>query len=365
MKKTTPKNIRLLTQEELEKWLAREGEKPYRAKQILEWLWQKHVTSFEDMTNLSKPLRLKLQEHFFIETAQLNETLQSKDGSLKNAVELPDGLHVESVVIPTGKRVTVCVSSQVGCSLDCTFCATAKLKRMRNLTYAEIVDQVKQAIDLADEHYTRRLTNIVFMGMGEPLLNYTNVNKAIEIITSPKGLGLSPKRITLSTAGIPKMIKHLASDQPKINLAVSLHSAIDEVRSRLMPVNERTGGLIPLMESLREWYRKTKNKITFEYLVLKDINDNDLAIEALIHYAKRVPSKINLIRYNPANSFNNYQDAGDRWFLRYQKRLKEAGITATIRHSAGQDIDAACGQLAGKYETLLPKIVYKTPKLKF
>ncbi len=355
----TRQNIRLLSRDEIREWLVDQGEKPYRAKQIHEWLWKKHAASFEEMTNLSKDLRAKLNRHFYIDNARLDQTQKSRDGSLKNAVKLPDGLHVESVVIPSGKRVTVCVSSQVGCSLDCTFCATAKLKRMRNLTYAEIVDQVKQAMDLSGEHYNRNLTNIVFMGMGEPLLNYENVLKAIEIITAPDGLGLSPKRITLSTAGIPKMIKRLAEDQPKIKLAVSLHSAVDEVRSQLMPVNKKTGGLNALMEALQVWYKKTRNKITFEYLVLKNVNDNDQAIEALIRFARRVPSKVNLIRYNPADSFTQYEDAGDAWFERYQNRMKKAGIVATIRHSAGQDIDAACGQLAGKYETDLPKIPYK------
>ena len=359
MKNDGKTNIRLLSETELTDWLLARDEPRFRAKQIWQWLWQKDVDSFDRMTNLSKSLRSLLDEHFYISKAGLAQTQKSTDGTLKNAVGLADGLTVESVVIPSGKRITLCVSSQVGCSLDCRFCATARLKRMRNLTYDEIVDQVMQARHQAGEHFDARLTNIVFMGMGEPLLNYDNVLKAIRIITSPEALGMSPSRITLSTAGIPKMIRRLADDNPRIGLAVSLHSAIDEVRSRLMPVNARTGGLDALMDSLQYWYRKTRSKITFEYLILRGINDNGEAIDALIRYARRVPSKVNLIRYNPADSFDPYEGADDSWFETYRKRLQEAGITATVRHSAGADIDAACGQLAGKWEAGVPKIPYK------
>ena len=359
---TRKPDIRSLSREELTQWFEQNGEKPYRAKQVYEWLWNKNADSFDRMTNLPKDLRKKLAESFSISKAGLQQIRRSADGTLKNAVGLPDGLVVESVVIPSGKRLTVCVSSQVGCSLDCTFCATARLKRMRNLSAGEIVDQVWQAREQAAEYFDGRLTNIVFMGMGEPLLNYDNVMQAIRIMTDPKGLGLSPKRITISTAGIPKMIKRLADEDPGTGLAVSLHSAEDEVRSRLMPVNARTGGLEALAEALQYWYRKTGRKITFEYLILKGINDNDGAIRALIRYASRIPSKVNLIRYNPADSFDPYQNADEEWFEKYRNELTRRGITATIRHSAGGDIEAACGQLAGKWETDLPYIHYKKLK---
>ena len=353
------RNIRLLSLDELREWLAGEGEPAFRAKQIHEWIWNKQARRFDEMTNLPKKLRQKLAEHFELPAAELQQTQQSRDGSLKNAVRLPDGLIVESVVIPSGKRTTVCISSQVGCSLDCSFCATARPKRVRNLTYDEIVDQVVQAREQAGRYYDNRLTNIVFMGMGEPLLNYDNVMKAIRIMTDPKGLGISPKRITLSTAGIPKMIKRLADEDPGIGLAVSLHAAEDEVRNRLMPVNARTGGLSALADALKYWYDKTGRKVTFEYLVLKGVNDNDRALKALVRFASQIPSKVNLIRYNPADSFDPYQNADDEWFEKYKRTLNRKGIVATIRHSAGADIDAACGQLAGKWEKDVPQIPYK------
>jgi len=357
--KQAKQNIRLLSKDQLKEWLAQQGEPAFRANQIMEWIWQKHADSFDAMTNLPKSLRQKLDQAFYIPQAQVAQSQQSRDGTVKNAVRLPDGLIVESVVIPSGKRTTVCISSQVGCSLDCSFCATARLKRVRNLTYDEIVDQVVQAREQAGQYFDNRLTNIVFMGMGEPLLNYDNVMKAIRIMTDPKGLGISPKRITLSTAGIPKMIKRLADEDPGTGLAVSLHAAEDEVRNRLMPVNARTGGLRALADALKYWYDKTGRKVTFEYLVLKGINDNDRALKALVRFASQIPSKVNLIRYNPADSFDPYQDAGDEWFEKYKRTLNQKGIVATIRHSAGSDIDAACGQLAGKWEKDVPQIPYK------
>jgi 23S rRNA (adenine2503-C2)-methyltransferase len=234
---------------------------------------------------------------------------------------------------------------------------------MRNLTAEEIVDQVSEAQRQSIEYYGQALTNIVFMGMGEPLLNYDNVLKAIRIITSPEGLGFSPKRITVSTAGIPKMIRKLADDNPRIKLAVSLHAAIDETRSKLMPVNTKTGGLQELLKALQYWYKKTKSKITFEYLIFKNINDDDKHIDALIRFARQVPSKINLIEYNPTDSFDHFEKADKHIIENYRNKLKKAGIIATVRRSRGQDIDAACGQLAGKYEGDIRKIEVK--KLKF
>jgi len=340
------------------------GEPAFRAKQIYEWIWNKQVSSFDEMTNLPKSLRQRLKENFVITRSRYSETRKSADGTVKNAVLLPDNTVVESVLIPDKKRVTACISSQAGCSLDCRFCATARLKRVRNLSAGEIVDQVVEAIRQSEESYGHSLTNIVFMGMGEPLLNYDNVLKAISIMTSPKGLGFSPRRITVSTAGIPKMIKKLADDNPRVKLAVSLHSALDRTRSRLMPVNERTGGLKALEEALRHWYDKTKSPVTFEYILFKGINDDREHLDALIKLARRIPSKVNLIAYNPTDSFDRFTGADDKELEKFRDALKAAGITATVRRSRGGDIEAACGQLAGRYETDLPKIPYKNLSLK-
>ncbi|NPA42829.1 MAG: 23S rRNA (adenine(2503)-C(2))-methyltransferase RlmN [Chlorobi bacterium] len=354
-------NIKLLDKPALEEVFRQMGQPAFRAKQVWDWLWNKGAESFEDMTNLPKSLRQILAERFYIPQASFTETRKSADGTLKNAVLLPDGMLVESVLIPDKKRVTACISAQVGCSLDCRFCATARLKRVRNLTYDEIVDQVKEAEAQSRENYGRPLTNIVFMGMGEPLLNYDNVRKAIEIITSPDGLGYSPRRITVSTAGIPKMIKRLADEWPRVKLAVSLHSAIDDTRTRLMPVNARTGGLRALTEALEYWYRKTKDPVTFEYILFKGINDDERHAKALIKLARRIPSKVNLIEYNPADSFDEFRSPDRESTERFRQRLKDAGIVATVRRSRGQDIEAACGQLAARYEDAegLPKIPLK------
>ena len=251
------------------------------------------------MTNISLSTREKLKEHFNIKHIHVDNMQRSTDGTIKNVVKLHDGLVVESVLIPTGSRITACISSQVGCSLDCNFCATARLKRMRNLNPDEIYDQVVVIKEQGDTYFDRPLTNIVYMGMGEPLLNYKNVLASINKITSPEGLGMSPKRITLSTVGIPKMIKKLADDEVKFNLAVSLHSAINESRSRMMSINDKSD-LEELAESLQYWYGKTKRKVTFEYVVWMGINDDEQHAKALARYCGKVVSKVNIIEYNPA-----------------------------------------------------------------
>jgi 23S rRNA (adenine2503-C2)-methyltransferase len=270
------------------------------------------------------------------------------DGTVKNAVKLYDGKIVESVLIPTPKRITACVSSQVGCSLDCNFCATARLKRMRNLNPDEIFDQVVAIKDEAQLYYDRPLTNIVFMGMGEPLLNYANVLAAIDKITSPEGLGMSPRRITLSTVGVSKMIYKLADDEVKFNLALSLHSAINETRSRLMPIND-TNPIEDLAEALRYWYAKTKRKVTYEYVIWDGINDDERHAKALAKFCKIIPSKVNIIQYNPIDE-GEFRQAAPEKVAMYVEILEAQGIVAKIRKSRGQDIDAACGQLANKNE---------------
>jgi 23S rRNA (adenine2503-C2)-methyltransferase len=340
------KDIRALSKEQLRDFFVANQDKAFRGNQVYEWLWSKGAHSFEDMTNVSKETRTMLENNFVINHIKVDTMQRSSDGTVKNAVRLHDGLVVESVLIPTNTRTTACVSSQVGCSLDCNFCATARLKRMRNLEPGEIYDQVI-AIDKESRlYYNHPLSNIVFMGMGEPLMNYNNVLKAIAMITSNEGLGMSPKRITVSTSGVPKMIKKLADDEVKFKLAVSLHSAIDEIRSRIMPFSANFP-LSELRESLEYWYHKTKSKITYEYVVWKGINDNKASVDALVKFCKYVPCKVNLIEYNPIDD-GEFQQASEESINAYIKALTANDIVAKVRRSRGKDIDAACGQLANK-----------------
>lgn len=302
--------------------------------------------SFEGMTNLSKATREMLEANFVINHIRVDQMQRSNDGTIKNAVRLHDGLVVESVLIPTSSRTTACVSSQVGCSLDCRFCATARLKRMRNLNPDEIYDQVVAIDNESRLYFNRPLSNIVFMGMGEPLMNYNNVLKAIDKITSPEGLAMSPKRITVSTSGVPKMIRKMADDGVKFKLAVSLHSAIDDIRTRIMPFNA-TFTLADLREALQYWYDKTRSRITYEYVVWKGINDTQEDVDALVRFCRFAPSKVNLIEYNPIDD-GEFLQASDSAVDRYVDTLERNGITVTVRRSRGKDIDAACGQLANK-----------------
>jgi len=340
------KDIRALNKEQLRDFFVSQNDKAFRGNQVYEWLWKKGAHAFSDMTNISKETRQMLTDNFVINHIEVDHMQQSSDGTVKNAVKLHDGLIVESVLIPTETRTTACVSSQVGCSLNCTFCATARLKKMRNLNADEIYDQVVATDKQSRFYKNHKLSNIVFMGMGEPLLNYNNVLKAIEKITSDEGLAMSPKRITLSTVGLHKMIKKLADDDVKFNLAVSLHSAIDEVRSKMMPINEKSN-LDDLLESLQYWYAKTKKQITFEYVVWKGINDKKKDIEALVAYCKKVPSKVNLIEYNAIEE-DGFIQADPKAIAYYVRELERNHITVNVRRSRGKDIDAACGQLANK-----------------
>ena len=340
------KDIRALTKEQLREFFIENNDQAFRGNQIYEWLWQKSTHSFDDMTNLSKETRAMLEEKFVINHIEVDEMQRSNDGTIKNAIKLHDNLVVESVLIPTDTRTTACVSSQVGCSLDCNFCATARLKKMRNLNPDEIYDQVVAIDKQSRLYHNHKLSNIVFMGMGEPLLNYKNVLEAIDKITSDEGLGMSPKRITLSTVGIPKMIKKLADDEVNFNLAVSLHSAIDEVRSKMMPINEKSN-LADLLESLQYWYAKTKSMVTFEYVVWKGINDTQKDANALVDYCKKISSKVNLIEYNAIDD-GEFQQASPEATNMYVKTLEANRIVVNVRRSRGKDIDAACGQLANK-----------------
>ena len=340
------KDIRALSKEELRSFFETIGDKPFRGDQVYQWLWSKGAHTFNQMTNLSIQTRDHLQAHFVINHIKVDSIQRSKDGTIKNGVKLHDGLVVESVLIPTGTRTTACVSSQVGCSLDCSFCATARLKRMRNLNPDEIYDQVV-AIDRESRLYHNRpLSNIVFMGMGEPLMNYKNVLAAIEKITSEEGLGMSPKRIVVSTSGVPKMIKKMADDNVKFNLAVSLHSAIQETREKIMPF-AKSFTLTDLKESLEYWYEKTAKQITYEYVVWNGINDQKQDVAALITFCSYVPCKVNIIEYNPIDD-GMFQQADNKALDLYISMLEKARIPVTVRRSRGKDIDAACGQLANK-----------------
>ncbi len=341
-------DIRQQSLQDIEAFFAAQGEPRFRAKQVYEWLWKKGAFSFEEMTNLSKNLRQTLEEHFIIRPIAIDKVQHSADGTIKTRFRLHDGHLIESVLIPVpdDNRYTVCVSCQVGCSLTCTFCATGRMKRLRNLDPAEIYDQVLLVNRQSLETYGHPLTNIVFMGMGEPLLAYSNVMQGIERITSPEGLGMSAKRITVSTAGIAKMIKKLADDNAQIKLALSLHAADDAKRNEIMPINEQNN-LAALVEALRYFYNKTKNPISYEYIAFQDFNDSLADAANLLRLCKHFPVKINIIEYNPIDGAP-FHKASEHRIDDFARYLRSHGVMVTVRRSRGRDIDAACGQLANK-----------------
>lgn len=339
------KNLRQVSVEEIEETLKEWGEPRFRGQQIHDWIWKKHVSEIDQMTNLSKDMRAKMKEYFYIPKVNIDHAQFSEDGTIKSRFVLYDGFYTEGVLIPTDTRMTACVSSQVGCSLSCKFCATGYLKRSRNLQYDEIVDEVTLINEQAEEHFGKSLTNIVYMGMGEPLLNYQNTLKSIERITSPDGLNMSPKRITVSTAGVAKMIKRLGDDEVKFNLAISLHAPTDEQRNKIMPINE-TNDLNALIEAINYFYQKTKNKITFEYILFRDFNESLEDAKNLVKICRKVPVRfVNLIEYNAIDNAD-FKKPDEKIVDTFQKYLEEHGITARVRRSRGKDIDAACGQLA-------------------
>lgn len=344
---TTPKqDIRKLTLPQLQELFVAQGEKAFRAAQVYDWLWAKSASSFDQMTNLSHGMRTWLQDHYVIHPLVVDNFQQSQDGTVKSAFRLHDAHLVEGVLIPAQDRMTACVSSQVGCSLTCKFCATGYMDRKRNLEAGEIYDQVVTIDRQAKEYFQQPLTNIVYMGMGEPLLNYANVLASIDKICSPKGLNWSPKRITVSTAGIAKMIKKLADDEVKFNLALSLHAANDEKRNQIMPINE-SNTLEALKEALQYFYRKTKNKITLEYIVFQNFNDSLQDARELLNFSRQVPCKINIIEYNPIAEASFVNTTEDK-LGQFQAFLEAKGVVVNVRRSRGKDIDAACGQLANK-----------------
>ncbi len=341
------KNIRSLSLDELKAELTAFGEKAFRAKQIYEWLWKKSCTSIDEMTSLSVPLRAQLNEKFTIPAVRVHNMQISKDRTIKSAFQLHDGFIVEGVLIPTDSRMTACISSQVGCSLTCKFCATGRMKRERNIEFDEIYDQVVLIKNQALEKYNTPLTNIVYMGMGEPLLNYKNTLASIERITSPEGLGMSPQRITVSTAGVAKMIHKLGDDEVKFHLALSLHAANDEKRNKIMPINEQNS-LESIAQALRHFHDKTGTRPTFEFIVFKDFNDGLEDAADLAKFAKNVPCKINIIEYNPIEDGEFQQTTPER-LTRFAAHLESKNLVVNIRRSRGKDIDAACGQLANKH----------------
>lgn len=324
------------------------SEPAYRANQVYEWLWIKGATTFTEMSNLSKSLRSKLESDYQINSISTDVVQQSNDGTIKTRFRLFDGHLIESVLIPVpaDNRYTVCVSSQVGCSLTCKFCATGQMKRERNLEPGEIYDQVKIVNAQSEAHYGQGLTNIVFMGMGEPLLNYKNVLRSIDLICSPEGLGYSPRRVTVSTAGIAKIIDRMTEEKVKFHLALSLHAATDEKRDEIMPINEQNN-LEALIWSISKFYRATRQKISFEYITFQGFNDSIEDAKALVKLCRHFPVLVNIIEYNPIDGVT-FEKSDSLTIDRFAKYLRDHDVMVTIRRSRGKDIDAACGQLANK-----------------
>ena len=341
------KNIRHLSAQELEAYFSGKGQPRFRAGQVYEWLWSKKARSFGEMTNISKDLRTELEETFLLPALTVDASQFSSDGTVKSRFKTADGHFVEGVLIPTEERQTACVSSQIGCSLSCKFCATGYMGRKRNLEFDEIYDEVALLNQQAETTYGKKLTNIVFMGMGEPLLNYRNVLAAIERIAAPDGLGMSPRRVTVSTAGVAKMIRQLGDDKVRFKLALSLHAANDKKRSEIMPIND-TNNLKALVEALNHFYKQTAGEVTFEYILFNKFNDSLQDADELVKLFRKVPADlVNIIEYNPIDAarFSKPTEEVTQQFMDY---LAQNKVNARLRKSRGKDIDAACGQLANK-----------------
>ena len=341
-------DIRNISVEELQKFCKDNNLPKFRVKQVEEWLWKKGATSFAEMTSLSKEMRDLFTVHFVINSVKIHKAERSIDGTIKYSMKLHDNQLVEGVLIPSKKRITACISSQVGCSLDCAFCATGTLKLERNLTAAEIYDQVFILNEESISSFGKSLSNIVYMGMGEPLLNYNNMLESIELITTKKGMGMSPKRITVSTAGIAKMVKKLGDDMVKFNLAISLHSANDEKRSSLMILNDSVP-LQELRDAIRYFYDKTDSRITYEYILFKEVNDSVEDAKELAKFCKVSPCKINLIQYNKVDGMD-YAKSSNKNTETFISYLEEKHLIVNLRKSKGKDINAACGQLVNKLQ---------------
>jgi len=347
MPETAPQNIRELSQEQLEAFFREQGEPAFRGRQVYEWIWQKKAHSFADMTNVSKSMRQQLGQRFSLPALAVDTTQYSADGTIKSRFRTFDGHLVEGVLIPTDERKTACVSSQIGCSLSCKFCATGYMDRKRNLQFDEIYDEVVLINEQSERVFGKKLSNIVFMGMGEPLLNYKNVLRAVERISAPDGLGMSQRRITVSTAGVAKQIRQLGDDGVRFKLALSLHAASDAKRNEIMPIND-SNRIKELVQALNHFYDKTGNEITLEYILFRDFNDSLKDADELIKVYRQVPADlINIIEYNPIDQalFARPDEAKIQQFMQYLERQK---VNVRLRRSRGKDIDAACGQLANK-----------------
>jgi 23S rRNA (adenine2503-C2)-methyltransferase len=343
-----PADIRLAKLADLKAFFAQNGEQAFRAKQVMAWIWQKSATDFDAMTDLSLATRNLLKTHYEFRPVSIAQRQKSHDGTVKLGLRLYDGHLVEGVLIPMANRMTACVSSQVGCSLTCKFCATGYMDRVRNLDAPEIYDQAVIIDRVAREEFGQPLTNIVYMGMGEPLLNYANVLQSVEHITSPEGLNWSSKRVTVSTAGIAKMIQKLGDDGVKFNLALSLHAANDAKRGQIMPIND-SNSLESLRDALKYFYAKTKNEVTYEYIMFNKFNDTLQDAEELYQFTKHLPAKVNIIEYNPIAEAD-YANANARALDQFAAYLDKRGVIVNVRRSRGKDIDAACGQLAIKHK---------------
>lgn len=339
-------NIRAQSLDDLEGFFASIGVERFRARQVYDWLWKKAARSFDQMSNISLDTRERLREHYSLNAVTINSTQKSEDGTIKMSFRLFDGHIIEGVLIPSGTRMTACISSQVGCNLACKFCATGMIRYIRNLDFDEIFDQVAIIGETARREYNHPLSHIVYMGMGEPMLNYHNVLKSAERISAQEGLGMSPQRITVSTVGIASMIRQLGNDKVKFNLALSLHSAINEKRNQIIPYNLRNS-LEDLIEAVRYFHEQTRTRITIEYVMLRGFNDTMTDAKALADFCKNFPVKINLIQYNPVENVP-YEDSGEERTLAFKEFLDRKNIVVNIRRSRGKDIDAACGQLANK-----------------
>ena len=346
MTSSSKKDIRAISIEEIKEFMINNNEKPFRAKQVYEWLWKNSAVSFEEMTNLSKKTRELLNSNFVINSIKINSQQKSKDGTIKIAFGLFDGNVVEGVLIPNSDRMTACISSQVGCALACKFCATGQFGFIRNMNFDEIYDQVVIISKTALDNYKIPLSNIVYMGMGEPMLNYKNVMKSVEIITSADGLAMSPQRITVSTVGIAAKIKQLGDDNVKFNLALSLHTANNKKRNSILPVNEQNS-LEKLIEVLKYFHSKTNKRITIEYILFKNFNDSLSDAKELAVFCKNFPVKINIIEYNTVEG-SGFSKADNEKMNEFVDFMKNKNLIVNIRKSRGKDIDAACGQLANR-----------------
>jgi 23S rRNA (adenine2503-C2)-methyltransferase len=345
-------DLKSLSKEELSTYLEGLGLASYRSDQVFQWLYQKGVSSFEEMTNLSKELRAKLNEMAELKKLSVFDKQESADGTIKFLFQLddPNAYKVEAVMIPdfypdgAANRLTVCVSSQVGCMFGCSFCATGKMGFFRNLTHGEIVDQVQIINELTEEKFGKKINNVVYMGMGEPLHNYKAVIESAKILSDPLGIDLSPRRITVSTVGLTKQIKQLSDEDTGVNLAISLHAADDEKRNKIMPINESLN-LEKLEEAVKYYFSKTQKPLTYEYLLFDEFNDSRQDALNLVKIARWVPSKINIIMYNNVAGVK-LKRVGETRLNQFMKILTDKDVTATVRRSRGDDIDAGCGQLA-------------------